>query len=116
MNQIEVEAAQLPQQDGDSLRLSEGSHDIALFRVGDELRAIDNVCPHNGASLSDGWIEDGVVACPWHCWQFDTKNGECLSVTGCDVAVYPVEMQGDKAVITITPLSAKDNKPQRMDA
>ena len=101
MSQIEVDAAQLPQQDGDVLRLSEGAHDIALFRVGDELRAIDNACPHYGASLSDGWIEDGVVACPWHCWQFDTKSGECLSVAGADVRTYPVEVQDGKTVIRI---------------
>lgn len=110
MNQIEVDAAQLPQQDGDSVRLNEGRYDIALFRVGEELCAIDNACPHQGASLSDGWVEDGVVACPWHAWQFDTRSGECLSVSGCDVATYPVEMREGKAVIKVQALSTSDDE------
>jgi len=112
MNQIEVESAQLPQQDGDVVRISEGQHDIALFRVGSELRATDNACPHQGASLSDGWVEDGVVACPWHCWQFDTKSGECLSVAGRDLAVYTVEVKDDKAVITVQPLGRGEDTDQ----
>lgn len=118
MNQIEVEAAELPQLDGDVVRLSEGSYDIALFRVGLELRAIDNACPHQGASLCDGWVEDGVVACPWHAWQFDTRSGECLSVPDRDVAVYAVEMQGDKAVIQLKPLPTGEDEGEatQMDA
>lgn len=115
MNQIEVEAAQVPQQDGDVVRLNQGSHDIALFRVGSELHAIDNACPHQGASLSDGWVEDGVVACPWHAWQFDTKSGECLSVPGRDVAVYEVEMQGEKVVIKVQPLETDEDEATQVD-
>jgi naphthalene 1,2-dioxygenase system ferredoxin subunit len=108
MNSIEVPAADVPQKDGDSLRVSEGPHDIALFRVGEELRATDNACPHYGASLSDGWIEDGVVACPWHCWQFDTKSGECLSVAGADVKVYAVEIEDGKTIIRVDEAEAPD--------
>jgi nitrite reductase (NADH) small subunit len=98
---IVVEAAQVPSAEGDSLRVSEGDHDIALFRVGDELRAIDNACPHYGASLSDGWVENGVVACPWHCWQFDTATGECLSVASATVKTYPVEVRAGEVHISI---------------
>ena len=38
---------------------------IALFRVGGDFFAIDDMCPHAGGSLSAGPVEDGVVSCPW---------------------------------------------------
>ena len=98
---IVVEPAQVPSSEGDGVRVGEGEHDIALFRVGDELRAIDNACPHAGASLADGWVEEGVVACPWHCWQFDTATGECLTVASGNVKTYPVEVRDGAAHITI---------------
>ena len=37
--------------------------------------AIDDVCPHMGASLSGGYVEDGIVTCPWHAWRFRLTDG-----------------------------------------
>ena len=48
---------------------------IALFRDGDAVHAIDNVCPHQGAPLAEGFYEDGVVTCPLHAWEFDVRTG-----------------------------------------
>ncbi len=39
---------------------------IAVFNDGGTYRAIDDFCPHMGASLAEGHLENGVVACPWH--------------------------------------------------
>ena len=38
-----------------------------------ELNAIDNYCPHMGATLSDGRLEGDTIACPFHDWRW---NGE----------------------------------------
>ena len=48
---------------------------IALFGHAGEHYAIDDVCPHMGASLSGGCLENGIVTCPWHGWRFRLADG-----------------------------------------
>lgn len=53
---------------------------IALYRVGDEVHALDGVCPHAGGPLGQGRLEGCIVTCPWHGWQFDVTSGQhCLN-------------------------------------
>ena len=68
---------------------------IAVFNVEGAYYAIDDICTHQGASLSEGSVEDAAVTCPWHGAQFDLKTGKALSfpaVTG--VKSYPVKIEG----------------------
>jgi nitrite reductase/ring-hydroxylating ferredoxin subunit len=48
---------------------------LALFRHQGEFFALDETCPHRGGPLHEGMIQEGVLACPWHLWQFDLKTG-----------------------------------------
>lgn len=52
--------------------------DFVLFRnESGELGMLDRDCPHRGADLSFGRLEDGGLRCPFHGWLFDAK-GDCL--------------------------------------
>lgn len=62
--------------------------DVALFRRGEEVLAIGNDCPHQGASLCEGWVEDDIVICPVHGWEFDMRSGACMTVPGENVPRY----------------------------
>ena len=79
--------------DGAGERVQVEDKDIALFRIGDKFYAIDNECPHSGGPLAYGFLDGETVMCPWHCWQFDLKNGECLTIAGFDVQCYPVRVE-----------------------
>lgn len=48
---------------------------IAVYRLGKEMFAVGDVCPHAGASLSEGTISEGVITCPKHGSQFDVRSG-----------------------------------------
>lgn len=48
---------------------------VAVFRDGGHVRAIDDVCPHMGASLARGRVADGCVSCPMHFWRFRLADG-----------------------------------------
>jgi nitrite reductase (NADH) small subunit/3-phenylpropionate/trans-cinnamate dioxygenase ferredoxin subunit len=48
---------------------------VAVFNEGGQFTAIDDFCPHMGASLAGGYIEKGIVTCPWHAWRFCTSSG-----------------------------------------
>ncbi len=49
---------------------------LALCHVeGGSVHAIDNVCTHAFALLTDGWFEGCLIECPLHAGQFDVTNG-----------------------------------------
>ena len=48
---------------------------VAVFFIDGEYQAIDDFCPHMGASLAAGPVENGTVMCPWHAWCFDLSTG-----------------------------------------
>ena len=66
---------------------------IAIFRVKDVFYAINNVCPHQGASLAKGRLKRYVVSCPLHDLQFDIRSGFQTDGGGCGVAAYDVWVQ-----------------------
>ena len=49
--------------------------EIGLYRVGADLHAMDNACPHAGYPLHEGELEGGVVYCAGHGWPFDVTTG-----------------------------------------
>ncbi|PVE77847.1 non-heme iron oxygenase ferredoxin subunit [Microbacterium testaceum] len=70
--------------------------DIAIFNDGGEFFALDDTCSHEDASLSEGWIDAGVVECPLHAGKFCLKNGEVLSMPATeDVACHRLVIDGD---------------------
>lgn len=48
---------------------------VAVFRNGDRVTAISNVCAHQGGPLGEGKIIDGCVTCPWHGYQYRPDDG-----------------------------------------
>ncbi|MGH9819761.1 MAG: Rieske 2Fe-2S domain-containing protein, partial [Pyrinomonadaceae bacterium] len=56
--------------------------DLVLFRDTDgQIGLLWLQCPHRGASLEYGDIEDGGIRCPYHGWLFNVA-GECLEQPG----------------------------------
>ena len=80
-------------QPGASDFIAVGELQVAIFREADSVFAIDNVCPHRGAPLYEGFVRDGYVTCPWHQWQFQLKDGVCLNIPKMKVPSYPVEVR-----------------------
>jgi nitrite reductase/ring-hydroxylating ferredoxin subunit/DMSO/TMAO reductase YedYZ heme-binding membrane subunit len=48
---------------------------IAIFRDGDQVGALTNVCAHQNGPIGEGKIIDGLITCPWHGYQYQLKNG-----------------------------------------
>jgi len=66
---------------------------IAIFRDGDDIFALHDLCTHGHARLSDGYVEDGCVECPLHQGLFDIRTGapKCAPVTEA-VRAYPIRI------------------------
>src|SRR4051794_25785627 len=48
---------------------------IALTRCAGRLGALENHCPHQGGPLGEGSIEQGLLRCPWHGYDYDPVTG-----------------------------------------
>jgi nitrite reductase/ring-hydroxylating ferredoxin subunit len=84
---------------GATVELSNGS-ELALFNLGGEFFAIDNICPHKGAPLAEGQLCAHTIECPLHGWQFDVRTGRCLT-TDADIESFEVEIIDGQITIII---------------
>jgi nitrite reductase/ring-hydroxylating ferredoxin subunit len=73
--------------------------EFALFNLDGEFYAIEDRCPHRGASLGAGWVEGGRVSCPMHGWTFDPKAGTCLSNPERPVRSFPTRVRNGEVEI-----------------
>ena len=75
---------------------------IALCRVGDEVHAFENVCPHAYALLSDGFVEGDEIECPLHAARFEIATGRCTAPPADrDLVKYPVRVEGNDVFVGI---------------
>ena len=66
---------------------------IAVFNVSGQFFAIDDRCPHKGASLGNGSLVDGVVTCPAHNFKVDVRTGRNPKTPALKVACYRVVVE-----------------------
>ncbi len=64
----------LPRERG--IRVTVGERKVAMFRIGDDVYAIGDVCSHAEASLAEGEVFGTEVECPRHGSEFDMTTGE----------------------------------------
>ncbi|AOE85339.1 Rieske (2Fe-2S) protein [Pseudomonas sp. TCU-HL1] len=98
---VEVPAEKLPSVGGRSLFRHDGKS-LVLFNQGGELFAIDEGCPHNGASLFTGRLEGRLLHCPAHGLRFDLATGCVPGVSGFGVATYAVEQHQGRCIIDLS--------------
>ena len=79
---------------------------VAIYLVDGEYCAINDTCPHMGASLATGWVDGDVVTCPWHAWRFCVKDGTWMDNPNTKVKTdsFPVRVQGDDIQVHVPPL------------
>jgi 3-phenylpropionate/trans-cinnamate dioxygenase ferredoxin subunit len=66
---------------------------VAVFNVGGEFFAIDDVCTHDGGGLAGGRIEDHQVICPRHGARFCLRTGQALTPPAYEpVRSYPTRI------------------------
>jgi len=87
--------------DGESGTLQVGRKLIAVFRDKGQFFAIDNMCPHMGAELSGGYVEDGIVTCPWHYWRFRLSDGAWADNPRIKIGCYPVTLVDDEIHVEV---------------
>jgi len=91
---------------GAMVPLEIGDLKIAIYNVDDVYRATSNVCTHQFALLTDGWLDGVMVECPLHGGQFDVTDGKAQGGTvTCDLATYPCREVDGLVEIRLTGVS-----------
>ena len=74
---------------------------VAIFLYRGNYFAIDDFCPHQGASLAEGYLCDGAVACPLHHWRFSIENGKWLDYPKLGVEKFEVRVVGSAIQVCV---------------
>jgi nitrite reductase (NADH) small subunit/3-phenylpropionate/trans-cinnamate dioxygenase ferredoxin subunit len=90
----------IPEGEGATFPL--GDRLVAVFLHRGEYFAIDDLCPHMGASLGAGQLnEEGQVTCPWHAWRFDICDGTWCDNPRLKIDAFTVRIQGDEIQVAV---------------
>jgi 3-phenylpropionate/trans-cinnamate dioxygenase ferredoxin subunit len=112
--EVRLRASDIP--DRGVAMVSIGHHRIGVMRVGGQLHALADRCPHRGAPLCsfgeivteierlpDGTLALGepgtLIRCPWHKWDFDIATGTSPADPAMRVRRYAVQEDGDEVVV-----------------
>ena len=81
-----------------------GDKMVGIYCVGGQYFAITDLCPHMGASLADGQLEDDIVACPWHAWRIRVTDGTWCDNTRIKIDKYEVRVAGEEIQVRVPTL------------
>lgn len=84
------------------LSVEVGDKLIGLYLVDGTVYAIGNLCTHEFALLTEGFVEGDAIECPLHQARFSIKSGKVLSEPAdTDVPSYPVKVTGDDIYVGV---------------
>ena len=86
---------------GKMLKVSSNGKDILVANVDGNYFAMDDTCTHQGASLSEGTLEESTVTCPWHGSTWDCKTGKLMEFATKlkDLGSYKVAVESDSVFV-----------------
>ncbi|MEL7032932.1 MAG: Rieske 2Fe-2S domain-containing protein [Pseudomonadota bacterium] len=83
---------------------------IAVFRDGNKISAVSNVCRHQGGPLGEGKIVDGCITCPWHGFQYRMEDGQSPPPFTEKIATYATRII--EGVVYVNPEPNAPGTPQ----
>ncbi len=78
-----------------------GKRMVAVYLHQGSYFAIDDFCPHQGASLAEGYLDGCTVACPWHHWRFSLEDGSWLDNPRIKIDKFHVRVHGDSIQVQL---------------
>ncbi len=89
--------------DGKSKAFMIGTQWVGIFRVGNEFFALDNRCPHAGASLAHGEVCGEMVRCRIHHWGFRLRDGVYVDENKptFNATTFPVRVRDNRVEVCL---------------
>lgn len=91
--------AEVPQ--GRLLAMKIEGKSLVLTRIGSEVVCYHNGCSHLGVPLDGGDVENNVLTCPYHHFQYHLATGDCLTSPQTPLESYPVEVRDGQVFVKL---------------
>jgi len=79
-----------------------GGEKVLLSRNGSTVTCFQNACAHLGLPIHDGEVENGIITCPHHGFQYDLSSGECLTAPEVQLQSHAVRVIGPRVEVRIS--------------
>ncbi len=78
-----------------------GGENVILSRQGAVVSCFQNACAHLGMELDGGEIDQGVLTCPYHGFEYDLATGECLTAPEVQLQQHAVKVSGNRVEVRL---------------
>jgi toluene monooxygenase system ferredoxin subunit len=99
--------------DGEMAARTVGGRKVLLVRLGDAIRAYEDRCVHLGVALSEGQLDDRVITCSAHHYQYDALTGQGVNPRAACLTRFPVRVEG--GAIWVDPAAGFRDGPEGGD-
>src|SRR5580693_9099979 len=83
----------------------------ALARIGGDVVAFADACPHRRARLSAGTVSDGMLQCMYHGWRF-AADGRCVEIPARAALHRAAEVTAHDGLVWLAPLPPRAPVPE----
>ncbi len=87
--------------EGEILTMEVDGSDVILSRNGSVVSCFANACAHLGMPMDMGEVDDGIITCPHHGFQYDLKSGECLTAPEVQLQPHAVRVIRNKVEVRL---------------
>ncbi|MBX3249733.1 MAG: Rieske 2Fe-2S domain-containing protein [Myxococcales bacterium] len=89
---------------GALVRLRHPPFDVVVGMIDGVAFALEDACPHSGASLAEGCVRGTHLVCPMHGWEIDVHTGAVLTAVGAGLAspVHEADVVGDEVIVRVS--------------
>jgi nitrite reductase/ring-hydroxylating ferredoxin subunit len=103
---VSLPLSELPE--GKMRACAANGREIVICRTKDGIYALDDICTHAHARLSEGRLRGNRLICPLHGASFDVRNGGALGAPATrPLATYAVRVTEDRIDVTVPPADSK---------
>ncbi|MFL9868139.1 non-heme iron oxygenase ferredoxin subunit [Paraburkholderia fungorum] len=85
---------------------------VVLFNIEGTIHAIDDSCPHQGASVANGRLDGCVLSCPAHGLRFDLRTGCMPGAVGLSLTTFPVRVIDGQLFVSLEDPAASPPREQ----
>lgn len=97
---VEVTALnQVPE--GGVLKVKVEETSVILNRQGMNVTCYRNACSHLEYPIDMGKVNNGIITCPFHKYQYKLDTGKCLNAPSDSLESYPVKIEGERVFVEI---------------
>ncbi|MEH2323322.1 MAG: NifU family protein [Nostoc sp.] len=74
---------------------------LILYRQGVTVTCYRNACSHLGSPLEKGKVENGIITCPSHGFQYSLETGKCLTAPDISLQSYLVKIKDERVFVKL---------------